>query len=106
MPYHPVASTADLDALPPGRLLAVRARGWNLALVRLDGRLFAVEDRCPHMTFPLSKGVAREGRLICTLHHWEFDLAGGQRDAPPEARCRTFGVREEDGRILVDLPAS
>jgi nitrite reductase/ring-hydroxylating ferredoxin subunit len=42
-----------------------------------EGRAWAVEDRCPHMGFPLHRGTVADGLLTCHWHHARFDLASG-----------------------------
>lgn len=42
-----------------------------------DGRVFALDNRCPHMGFPLSRGTLQDGVLTCHWHHARFDLASG-----------------------------
>ena len=39
------------------------------------GELFAIEDRCPHMGFPLHRGTVECGLVTCHWHHAWFDLA-------------------------------
>ena len=41
-----------------------------------DG-IFALDNRCPHMGFPLNRGTVHDGILTCHWHHAKFDLAGG-----------------------------
>jgi nitrite reductase/ring-hydroxylating ferredoxin subunit len=40
-------------------------------------RAWAIEDRCPHMGFPLHKGTLDDGLLTCHWHHARFDLSSG-----------------------------
>jgi len=42
-----------------------------------EGKAFAVENRCPHMGFPLHRGSVEDGILTCYWHHARFDLASG-----------------------------
>src|ERR1700757_355408 len=42
-----------------------------------DGEVFALDNRCPHMGFPLSKGTITDGVLTCHWHHAQFDLRSG-----------------------------
>ena len=42
-----------------------------------EGEVFAVDDRCPHMGFPLHRGTVENGLLTCHWHHARFDLASG-----------------------------
>ena len=41
------------------------------------GRVFALDNRCPHMGFPLERGSAEDGILTCHWHHARFDLESG-----------------------------
>jgi nitrite reductase/ring-hydroxylating ferredoxin subunit len=42
-----------------------------------DGAAFAVEDRCPHLGFPLHQGTVEAGLVTCHWHHARFDLVSG-----------------------------
>ncbi len=42
-----------------------------------EGCAYAVEDRCPHMGFPLHRGTVQSGLLTCHWHHARFDLVSG-----------------------------
>src|SRR5688500_3666422 len=69
-----IGSAADLRR--EGRL--VGKVGSLPVVVFWDGsRAWAVEDRCPHMGFPLHRGTVRDGLLTCHWHHARFDLASG-----------------------------
>ena len=39
--------------------------------------MFALDNRCPHMGFPLDRGSVEEGILTCHWHHARFELASG-----------------------------
>src|SRR6266540_5700475 len=69
-----VAALDDVRRL--GSLVA-HAGGLTLALFAEDDRVYAVENRCPHMGFPLHRGTLRDGILTCHWHHARFDLASG-----------------------------
>jgi nitrite reductase/ring-hydroxylating ferredoxin subunit len=42
-----------------------------------EDRIFALDNRCPHMGFPLDRGSVQDGILTCHWHHARFDLASG-----------------------------
>jgi nitrite reductase/ring-hydroxylating ferredoxin subunit len=67
-------SLAELQV--KGRLL-VRGRHRPILLVHEDGHVFALDNRCPHMGFPLDRGSVEDGILTCHWHHARFELAGG-----------------------------
>src|SRR6266404_2820042 len=47
-------------------------------LVIADGEdVIELDNRCPHMAFPLHRGSIEDGILTCHWHHARFDLASG-----------------------------
>ena len=57
-----------------------------------DGRAYAIEDRCPHMGFPLHQGTVESGLVTCHWHHARFDLASGCTLDPFADDARGFDV--------------
>jgi nitrite reductase (NADH) small subunit len=68
-----------------------------------DDEVFALDDRCPHKGGPLSQGIQHGSSVTCPLHNWVIDLNTGQAQGADEGSVRTYPVRVEDGRILLDL---
>jgi nitrite reductase/ring-hydroxylating ferredoxin subunit len=54
--------------------MAVIPRSWWFMT---GERVFALDNRCPHMGFPLDRGTVEDGILTCHWHHARFDLASG-----------------------------
>jgi nitrite reductase/ring-hydroxylating ferredoxin subunit len=65
---------ADLDA--KGRFV-VRGSHRPIMVVKDQGQVYAFDNRCPHMGFPLDRGSVEDGILTCNWHHARFDLASG-----------------------------
>src|SRR5713226_3320604 len=59
-----------------GRLL-LHGRHRPILLVQQGGRVLALDNRCPHMGFPLDRGSIEDGILTCHWHHARFALASG-----------------------------
>ena len=55
----------------------VHLDGHALALFAHGDRIYAVDNRCPHMGFPLDRGTVKDGILTCHWHHARFDLESG-----------------------------
>jgi 3-phenylpropionate/trans-cinnamate dioxygenase ferredoxin subunit len=90
----------------PGESRAVAAlvRGRRLVVCRAGGRLYALEDRCPHASEPLSGGALRGYALECPYHGGRLDVRDGRPLAAPIRRvARTFSVREVGERVEVGL---
>ena len=68
----PRVHVGSLSALKgSGRLLATVGT-HQVCVVWHDGGAFAVDDRCPHMGFPLHRGTVAQGQLTCHWHHARF----------------------------------
>ena len=67
-------SLAELEA--KGRLV-VHGRHSPILVIYDGGHVFALDNRCPHMGFPLDRGSVEDGILTCHWHHARFDLASG-----------------------------
>jgi nitrite reductase/ring-hydroxylating ferredoxin subunit len=57
--------------------LVVHGRHRPVLLVHEGGHVFALDNRCPHMGFPLDRGSVEDGILTCHWHHARFELASG-----------------------------
>ncbi len=65
-------------------------------------RVFAVDNRCPHMGFPLSQGTVADGILTCHWHHAKFDLSGGCAFDLFADDVAAFGSEIRDGEVWID----
>jgi nitrite reductase/ring-hydroxylating ferredoxin subunit len=68
---------ASLSDLKTAQRLVVSGADRPVLLCWSEGRPFALDNRCPHMGFPLSKGSLESGVLTCHWHHAQFDLQSG-----------------------------
>ena len=66
-----------LDELKAKGRLVVHGAHRPILVVYDRGRVFALDNRCPHMGFPLDRGSVEDGILTCHWHHARFDLESG-----------------------------
>ncbi|KAI1304760.1 hypothetical protein F5Y03DRAFT_356943 [Xylaria venustula] len=61
----------------------------QVLIFRYKGKIYAVDNRCPHSAFPLAKGtpfdiedfgVVLSAGIYCPKHSWSFDLFTGNAD--------------------------
>jgi nitrite reductase/ring-hydroxylating ferredoxin subunit len=69
-------------------------------------RAYAIEDRCPHMGFPLHQGTVECGLVTCHWHHARFDLASGCTLDPFADDARGFDVTIEGSDVFVEARAA
>lgn len=68
---------AALDELHERGVIVVRGDHVPIAVYPHEGGVAAVDNRCPHMGFPLHQGTVKDGILTCHWHQARFDLCSG-----------------------------
>ena len=94
------ASLAELRAA--GRQV-VHLDGHVVCLFAEGEEVYAVDNRCPHMGFPLHRGTVCDGILTCHWHHARFDLATGGTFDQFADELRRFPVSLDGDDVLVDV---
>ena len=73
--YVHAANMREIEAA--GGCLSVTIEKHTIAIFLHDSKIYAVDNRCPHMGFPLNQGTVKDGILTCHWHHARFDLMNG-----------------------------
>ena len=94
----------DSAALPEGGRAVVEAGAWKVAVARVEGRVWAIDNVCPHRGGDLGMGDLQGHHLYCPQHAWCFDVRTGEGFFPQGIRVRRFEVEERDGGIWVEVP--
>lgn len=74
---HALLRVAPLRELQQKGVVVIRGSDRPIAVYAHDGRVAAVDNRCPHLGFPLHRGSVQDGILTCHWHHARFDLCSG-----------------------------
>lgn len=86
--------------------LSVEVDDVALVVVRCGADFYAVEDRCTHDGESLAGADIEACEIICPRHGARFCLRSGAALTPPAYEpLRTFKVRVDAGRILLERPA-
>ena len=94
-----VGAVADLK-FNPGAAVAID-RHW-IAVFKVGTEWCAIDNACPHASAPLCDGTVLDGKVVCFLHCWEFDLRTGVCDVGPQWNVKTWPVREVAGRLEIE----
>ena len=97
-----VKSTALADVKKKG-CHVVHHNGHTIALVAHQDEVFAIDNRCPHMGFPMDKGSIKDGIITCHWHHARFDLASGGTFDQFADDVRSFPTEVRDGFVWIDV---
>jgi len=94
------------DSVSEAAPLPLEIDGNAVVIVRCGKELYAVEDRCTHDGESLGGAEVENCEIVCPRHGSHFCLRTGEALTPPAYEpLRTYRVREQDGRILLELPA-
>jgi len=95
-------SIGDASGLAEGALKLVEVEGRDLVVVRIEGEVYALDNRCPHLGGPLSGGRVEGRAVVCPWHGWQWDAKTGRAVWPQvDWRAFTYPTRIEAGQILV-----
>ncbi|MBI3318545.1 MAG: Rieske (2Fe-2S) protein [Candidatus Omnitrophica bacterium] len=105
----PVSKFAEV---PPGTSCLVKVGSDEVALFNVEGRFYAIGNRCPHRSGPLSRGKvervssasgagAQTLAVRCPVHGWLFDLASGRCLTRSSASTPSYPVTCEGEEIFL-----
>ncbi|HEY7377513.1 MAG TPA: non-heme iron oxygenase ferredoxin subunit [Steroidobacteraceae bacterium] len=94
------------DAVPLGEYRIFDIDDTPVAVFNVDGELFAIQDICTHDGEILTGGPVEGTEIVCPRHGARFSLRTGEVLAPPAYEpVRTYGIRVEKGRLLLEAGA-
>lgn len=97
---------AEVADIPEEGIIAVNIAGHSIALAKSNDKIFAVDNRCPHMGYPLNRGSVQDGILICHWHHAMFDLASGCTFHPFADDVQAYPIDVRDSSVYVNVGAN
>ena len=108
--------TADLQS---GERKIITVNGRSIGLFNVNGRYYAMHNRCPHMGGALCEGpvtgttleidrmdfvYGRKGELVrCGWHGWEFEIQTGKCLVDPKMRAKTYKVTQEGTQLILHM---
>ena len=81
----------------------IKLEGKKLCLVRAEGKLYAVENTCPHAGGILSGGWCKNGNIICPIHRWEYSLENGRGASGQGDYINTYPIENRDDGIYIGI---
>ncbi|HEY1327873.1 MAG TPA: Rieske 2Fe-2S domain-containing protein [Casimicrobiaceae bacterium] len=73
----------------------------TVALFKVGGRIFGIDDTCVRCGRSLAAGALRGTTVTCTSCGWYYDLATGSVNDIPSLRTDTFEVKVVEARHMV-----
>jgi len=93
-----------LEDFPEGAGRVVSAARKPIAVFNVGGRLYAVNNICPHLGGPIGAGTLAGGTVVaCPYHGMRFDLATGRSADEFGHELQTYEVVVEQGDVFVGV---
>lgn len=104
--------------IPEGVMKEVKVEGSDVLLANVNGNIYAIDSRCPHMGGNLSKGKLAGTVVTCPLHGSQFDLTSGKvvrwlkgsgllssigKAFKPPTEVKKYNVKLEGEIILIEI---
>jgi nitrite reductase/ring-hydroxylating ferredoxin subunit len=93
------------EPVPTGEtfIKKVKAGGRSICLVGYGGDVFALGSSCPHAGFDLSKGWCKEGKLVCPIHRFSYDLQTGKGSPGQNDYIERYPVKVTENVLYVGI---
>lgn len=95
---------AKADELPVnlGRRVVLENETMEIAIFKLaNGKIKAIENRCPHKGGVLSEGLVSGEHVYCPMHDWKISVVDGEVQAPDVGCVRKFEVEVENNDVFI-----
>ncbi len=95
----------SLSDLPSGSMKQILVHGKPVALARVDGQVFAVDDTCSHEECSLAnEGFLDGSRIVCGCHGAQFDATTGKvMSLPATTNLSSYETKIENGDVYVKI---
>ena len=80
----------------------VRVKGEEMAVFKNDGKLYGIQNICPHEGGQLCNGWIEGGEVVCPLHGYKFDLKTGACSTDPSLKVKVFRLVAQGEEVTVE----
>lgn len=99
MTFVKIAKTIDI---PVGKMKHVEIDGNEIMIANVEGKFYAVGDRCPHLNAKLSDGKLTKTIVTCPRHFSSFDVTTGKIiSGPANLYLQVYEVKVDGDDLLI-----
>lgn len=94
----------ETQQIPENTMQVFNIEGQEILVVNVEGKFYALSNRCPHLNYPLNMGSLNGKIITCGFHYAKFDVTTGEVLSPPAHEpLKTFNVKTKGLTLLVEL---
>ena len=100
--FEEVAKTSEV---PAGAMKIVKVAGVEVIVANVEGKLYAIANKCTHVGGPLGRGKLVGSVIQCPWHGSKFDVKSGAVVGGPAQKPEpTFQVEVDDSAVWIKRP--
>ena len=99
----PLVRVCSVDDLKNGEGKVMDVNGEAIALFKIDGKFYAINNTCLHRGGPLGEGFLEGDIVTCPWHGWKYNVATGVNPAMPSMKVQTYSVTVQGNDIMVEV---
>ena len=85
--FFPILQEKELQE---GKMKRVSVDGTPILLIKQPGKIFAIDNRCPHKACGFSNGTLDGLVIVCPCHDWRFNLETGEYEDDPLLKLKIY----------------
>ena len=94
----------DADEIEEEDVIRFDHETQTFAIYRIDDEYYATAGLCTHEQVHLADGLVMDNIIECPKHNGRFDIrTGAAKGAPVCVNLKTYPVRVEDGKVLINI---
>jgi nitrite reductase/ring-hydroxylating ferredoxin subunit len=94
-----VGKTFDV---PVGKMKHVEVEGLEILIANVEGKFYAVGDRCPHLNAKVSEGTLNKTIVTCPRHLSSFDVTTGRVISGTRSNLPSYDVKVDGDDLLIE----
>jgi nitrite reductase/ring-hydroxylating ferredoxin subunit len=95
---------AEAHDIPKNKMQVFKVEDHEILVVNVEGELYGLENRCPHMGYPLYFGSLEGTVLTCGFHYEKFDVTTGKSlGSVTDKPLKRFNIKIHNSIVQVEL---
>lgn len=91
------------SALQENSASVVFPKGLPVLLIKKEGEIYAISNKCAHMGCPLGGSALDEYTVMCSCHDWKYDIRTGKFLDAKEIQIPIYDFKLTDGKIFIKI---
>ena len=98
--FFKAAKQQDIEE---GKGIVTDCQGKPVAIFKVGGEFYAIQNTCPHRGGPLGEGECEGTVVTCPWHGWRIDVSSGICADNPNIRVPRYQVKLENDDVWVEI---